>query len=190
MFICEGCGSETRREFFSSVNVGEKPELKEAISSGDYFVWECPGCSHKNLIGGPFLYTDPLLKLVVLLSKDAVASEGEISGYTARQVRTVGELIEKIKIADAGLDDVAVELCKYVTLQELGKEVELKFFRTDGPDQDITLTYPENGKMEMIQIGFNVYQDCCGILARNPSVCEAAKGLVRVDKEFIGRFIA
>jgi len=190
MFICEGCGSEIYRDFSVSVNVGDKPELKEVVSSGEYFVWECPKCGHKNLTGGPFLYTDPLVKLVVLLSKDAVASEGEIPGYTSRQVRTVGELIEKIKIADAGLDDVAVELCKYVTLQELGKDVELKFFRTEGPDQDITLTFPENGKMEMVQIGFNVYQDCCGILARNPSVCEAAKGLVRVDKDFIGRFIA
>lgn len=189
-FICEGCGREKEVEFIGSVNVGDRPELKEAVSSGEYFVWECPECGKKNLIAGPFLYTDPLIHLVVLLSKETLASEGEIPGYTARQVRTVGELIEKIKIAEAGLDDVAVELCKFVTGQELGKELDLKFFRTDGPDQDITLAYPENGAMEMVQIGFNVYQDCCGILSRNPSVCEAARGLVRVDRDFISKFIA
>lgn len=190
LFVCAGCGAQVTREFDGSVNVSERPELKEAISGGEYFVWECPQCGKKNLIAGPFLYTDPAVKLVVLLSGEDVASEGEIPGFTARQVRSAGELIEKIKISDAGLDDIAVEMCKYVTAQELGKDVDLKFFRIDGSDGDITLAYPQDGKMEMVQIGFNVYQDCCGILSRNPAVRESAAGLVRVDWEFISKFLA
>ena len=166
------------------------PELKEAISSGEYFVWECPECRCRNLYSGPFLYTDPGLGLLLLLSSEDVKSEGEIPGFTARQVKTVGEFVEKIKIAEAGLDDIAVELSKFVTAQEIGRPVELKFFRTDGPDHDITLTYPWKGQMEMVQIGFNVYQDCCAILSRNPVIAQSARGLVRVDGNFIAQFIA
>ena len=68
------------------------------------------------------------------------------------------------------------------------KDVDLKFFKFDGADNEITLTYPENGQMQMIQIGFNVYEDCAGIIRRNPALREAASGMVRLDQEWLGRF--
>ena len=190
---CSKCGRETAIRIYSSVNAGECPELKETVRTGRAFVWECPACGTANVLNRPFLYTDPEFKIILLLTGglngEALSSSGEVQGYTTRQVASVGDLIEKIKIFEAGLDDVAIEMCKYVTLQELGKEVDLKFFKMDGADQEIILTYPGNGQMEMLQIGFNVYQDCCGILSRNPAIAEKAKGLVRVDQAWLSNFI-
>ena len=60
----------------------------------------------------------------------------------------------------------------------------------DGPDGEITLTYPEKGEMQMLVIGYNVYSDCAGIVDRNPILRESAKGLVRIDQPWVAQFIA
>ena len=190
---CAKCGGNSPIKVYSSVNTAENPELKEDIRNGRAFVWECPVCGTANVLNRPFLYTDPELKIIILLTGglngEGLSSSGEVRGYTTRQVASVGELIEKIKIFEAGLDDIAVEMCKYVTARELGKDVDLKFYKMEGADQELTLTYPEKGRMEMLEIGFNVYQDCCGILSRNPVIYEKAKGLVRVDQAWLSNFI-
>ena len=41
----------------------------------------------------------------------------------------------------------------------------------------------------MISVGFNVYEDCAGILRRNPSIKEAARGLVKVDPDWLSNYI-
>lgn len=55
---------------------------------------------------------------------------------------------------------------------------------------ELIFTYPKNGDMEMLSVGFNVYQDCGGILARNPQLSEAAKGLATVNRDWLQTFIA
>ena len=125
---------------------------------------------------------------MLVLTDAPVNAEGVPEGYTGRQVRSVGDLIEKIKIFDAGLDDVIIEMCKYVTYQELKKEVPLKFVGTDGADGEMTFTYPEKGQMEMVAVGFNVYEDCAGILRRNPQVREGVSGLATVDQDWLSRY--
>lgn len=185
---CSNCGAEVALDTPGSVNAALSPELKEKITSGTLFLWECPACGRKKLLNFPLVYNDRQRKYIIALSPTPVSSEGEIPGYTVRQVATPGELIEKIKIFDSELDDIAVEMCKFVTARELGKEVELKFFSVGGSDHVITLTYPENGEMQMLEIGFNVYEDCCGIISRNPVIRDKAKGLVRVDQAWLSQF--
>lgn len=136
----------------------------------------------------PFLYHDPASSLIIALSETPVSADDIPEGYVGRQVRTPGELIEKIKIFDAGLDDAIVEMCKYVTSRELGRQVDMKFFRQEGADGEMIFTYPEDGQMQMISVGFNVYEDCAGIAARNPSVAASVKGLAKVDSEWLASF--
>ena len=120
--------------------------------------------------------------------KAAVAGEGFV-GYNGRIVDTPGALLEKVKIFDAGLDDIALEMAKFITRQELGKDVDLLFFNLEGADNEITLTYPEDGQMQLVRIGFNVYEDCAGILLRNPDIKKSAAGLCRVDRGFVEAFL-
>ena len=48
---------------------------------------------------------------------------------------------------------------------EMGKDaLELRFLRLSGSDNEIIFTYPQDGEMKMIAVGFNVYEDCCRIL--------------------------
>lgn len=196
---CRHCGAGTVVKVFSSVNAAEDPELSSSVRDGSLFVWQCPHCGSANLISAPFMYHDPGSGLMIWLSggdeaavdraRGLFSSEEALQGYTARIVDSVGDLIEKVKIFDAGLDDAVMEICKYVTRMEMGGDVAgLKFLMLDGADHELTLAYPKDGDMQMLSVGFNVYEDAAAILRRNPSLQESTKGLVRIDEAWVGRF--
>ena len=185
---CSRCGAKQTVSVPQSVNAATQPDLKEKVRSGALFAWSCPHCGAANLLKVPFLYHDPTEHLMIVLTETPVSAEGVPEGYTGRQVRSVGELIEKIKIFDAGLDDITLEMCKFVTCQELRKDVPLKFVGLDGADGEMTFTYPEKGQMEMVAVGFNVYEDCAGILRRNPQIREGVSGLASVDQDWLSRY--
>lgn len=185
---CTRCDAQHWLDLPQSVNVATSPDLKELVRSGALFTWTCPRCGTANLVQLPFLYHDPDAHLMLVLSETSLNAEGVPEGYTGRQVRSVGELVEKIKIFDAGLDDLTIEMCKFVTCQELRKTVPMKFVRTEGADAEMSFTYPEKGQMEMVAVGFNVYEDCAGILRRNPHIRESVTGLATVDQAWLARF--
>ena len=187
--ICPKCGREFAAPDLKSLNVAADPTLRERVKDGSVFVCKCPVCGADCLAPEPILYHDPEHKLLIAYTTAGLSSEG-LEGYTCRLVSSVGELIEKVKVFDAGLDDIALELCKFVTAQELKKNVTLKFLKMDGADGEITLTYPENGQMQMLEIGHNVYTDCVGIVSRNPVLRQSAQGLVRIDQAWVSQFIA
>ena len=188
-FSCPNCGTEYSVTLHDIINVGECPELKPLVLNGELFLIECPRCGRRQVAKRPLVYLDPEEKLLVLLS-DKSASMEDAPGYTARLVETAGDLIEKVKIFDAGLDDKAVELCKYVTKQDIAKpDAELKFLRLDGADGELIFAYPEGGEMQMIAVGFSSYEDCRGIIARNSAVADRAKGLVRIDEAWVSSLL-
>jgi len=172
---------------YSSIDVKSEPELKEKLLSGELFAKECPVCGEKNLVKYPMMYHDSDSSLLIVLSDASVSVEALPEGYTGRRVRSVGELVEKIKIFDADLDDVVVEMTKYVTKMELKKDVEMKFLKLDGADNEIIFTYPEKQEMQLLSVGFNVYEDCRGIVQRNPSI--RPSGLAVVDPDWLKNFV-
>ena len=205
---CCRCGARNTVAVHDNINVREELELKSQVLDGSAFMWECPHCGARNLVRSQTLYHDPDEKLMVWLTfgseeleervRDAYAGVEELKGYTARFVDDAGSLIEKVKIFDAGLDDVVIEMTKYVTRMELCESMKdsaeaiaaapFKFLRLDGADGEITLAYPLDGRMQMAAVGFNVYEDCRGILKRNPSMAAAASGFAKVDAAFVGRY--
>lgn len=190
---CSSCGHEAQVEFSTSVDVTRNPGLRARIARGDYFVWECPECGTKQLVGcDAFLMRDDTLRLIILMTGADIQASGLPEGYTGRTVRSPGELVEKLKIFDSGLDDTVVELCKYVTRREMNlSDVELRFVSAGGPDSEMVFAYPKDSCMEMIAVGFNVYEDCAGILLRNPDMQDSALDrLVRIDSAWLSQFLA
>ena len=205
---CSRCGSRQAITVHDSINVREEPSLKAQVLDGSAFVWECPHCGSKNLTRRQTLYHDPGEKLMIWLTfgseeleervRAAYGGMEELQGYTARFVDDAGSLIEKVKIFDAGLDDVVMEMTKYVVRMELCGSMReraddiatapFKFLRLDGADGELTLAYPLDGRMQMAAAGFNVYEDCRGILKRNPAMAEAAAGFAKVDAAFVSRY--
>ena len=195
--VCVSCGGIHGITAYSGINAVEEPELKARALTGELFAWQCPHCGAMNLAKYPLLYHDPSENLLIVLSETPLNAEGCPEGYIGRQVGSVGEFVEKVKIFDAGLDDIVIEMCKFITLQEMARDgripagaeaPELKFYRIDGSDSELTFTYPAAGQMQMLSVGFNVYEDCAGILNRNPGIKAAATGLVRLDSAWLRQF--
>ena len=202
--VCSSCWAESSVKVYRSVNADEDPELKEKVKDGSVFIWECPHCGAHNLTGSDFLYHDPDRKLMVWLlpgKTDSVSESGlekaaeSLDGYTLRRVDDAGSLVEKVNIFDAGLDDKVVEICKYVTKMELaekaGDKAEaimkavFRFYRMQGADNQIVFTFPLDGKMQAVPVGFSIYEDSRGILGRNPAIAESVKGFAKVDSDWI-----
>ena len=119
-----------------------------------------------------------------------------MGGYMLRRVRDVGELMEKILVSDAGLDDMAVELCKYVTKMEImsgnrEKAAQITaapfhFHRLEEKDGErfLVFIYPSDHQMMSLNIGFNVYEDSCGIINRNPDIIPA-DAFMKIDQDWV-----
>lgn len=199
--ICYNCGGDVTPDGILRVNVAENPEMKEKILCGEPFMKKCPHCGAVNMVKRPVLYHDPSHKLIVWLTdgdqtlerrmRELFVSDGGMEDYTGRIVDSIGDLVEKIKISDADLDDATVELCKFITASDMGKEdVRMKFYRMEGADNELTFTYPDSGRMEMVCVGFSVYEDCAAILRRNPDILSRTRGLVRLDEDFVSDILA
>lgn len=184
-YTCVNCGSAHEIETQASINIRENPELKEKVCNGSLFLWECPHCGTNNLSVFECIYHDPDNRLMIWLlpgsgipDSDKIKSlVREIPDYTLRKVNDAGSLIEKVKINEAGLDDMVIEMCKYVTIMEMTENghkfninpedgiSSLKFYKLDGADNSIIFAFPVDGEIKLISAGLNVYEDCRRILS-------------------------
>ena len=205
---CSKCGQQQTVTVYRSINVSENPELKAKVKDGSLFLWECPHCGQVNLAKYETLYHDPSAKLMVWLIPSGEISETQMQaitmhtkamgGYTLRRVNDMGSLMEKVLINDAGLDDIVVEMVKYVTKLEMVQKIvdqdkkdeflagKFHFYRSEGEGDErlFTFMYPQDGQMMGVNVGMNVYQDCAGILDRNPQI-RPEDGFVRIDAEWL-----
>lgn len=210
---CSKCGQQTKVTVYRSINIAENPELKEKVKDGSLFLWECPHCGQVNLARYETLYHDPQGKLMIWLLPAGEISETQMQaitmhtkamgGYTLRRVNDMGSLMEKVLINEAGLDDVILEMCKYVTKLEMvqknvGAEQKEEFMATafhfyrcegEGNERMITFMYGLEGQMMGVNVGWNVYQDCSGIMERNQQI-KPGEGFVQIDADWLGSVIA
>jgi len=208
---CSACGHIENVPVHPLVNVRENPELRQEVRDGSLFVWDCPACGQKNIVCTQTLYHDPDGKLMVWLMPEGsgdlsqmedVAQRlskmtSQLDGYTLRRVGDVGSLMEKVSIHDAGLEDTVMEMCKWVTRTQLAEndkaasaaimDAPFKFYRFEGADGKIILSFPLGGAMQGVPVSFGVYEDCAAILRRNPSV-RPDEGFARVDAEWLARY--
>ena len=210
---CTKCGQQQKITVYRSINISENPELKDKVRNGSLFLWECPHCGQMNLAKYETLYHDPEAKLMVWLIPSGEISETQMQaitmhtkamgGYTLRRVNDMGSLMEKVLINDAGLDDVVIEMVKYVTKLEMVQKMvdqdkkdeflsgKFHFYRAEGEGEGrlLTFMYPQDGQMMGVNVGMNVYQDCSGILERNPQI-RPAEGFSRIDAEWLSSKLA
>ena len=207
---CSRCGERSKITVYKSMNVAENPELKEKLRDGSLFIWECPHCHQANLARYETLYHDPEKKIMIWLmpagelpesQMKAIANHTRAMGdYRLRMVKDVGELMEKILVFDAGLDDLAVEMCKYVTKMEMmSKNREaasgiasavFHFHRVEEQDgvRYLVFIYPSDGRMMSLNVGFNVYEDSLGIIGRNPDIVPS-DNFMKIDQDWILSFM-
>lgn len=120
-FDCPRCSHHLTITVHDSVNVDINPELKELVLAGNLNSTVCPECGKRIVINQEFMYHDMSNKLVIFYVTDhsgpgAMEASAEMFSvfdrYTLRYVVRTQELIEKIKLFDSGLNDIAIQLLK------------------------------------------------------------------------------
>jgi hypothetical protein len=197
---CATCKKQQEIPIYKSINTATDPGLVAKVMDGSLFLWECPHCHAKSLAKYECLYHNPDQRFMVWLLPLEMSSEAEqasiamhakaLGAYTLRKCTEVGELVEKVHVLEAGLDDVAIELCKFIILQELqqkaaseGEKAEIistpiHFYRKE--EDKLVFAIQLNKQMNELAVGNNVYEDALGIIHRNPSLTPAP-GFQRID---------
>lgn len=208
LVCCPHCGHKQEKNIYFSLNTQLDPKQKKEVENGKIFTWQCEQCGKNSLTGTEFLYHDPEKKFMVWfiptgLEKylkehpefetffKANMKSGTTKGYSFRSTDSIGDLLEKVLIFNDGLNDIAMELCKYVMKIEISKpEVQLHYMKSEGEgdNRSFSIVFTENNEMKTMQVGYNVYQDCMKIIARNPEM--KAEGLFpQINEKWIQKFM-
>jgi len=129
---CPKCGQLHTVTVWNSVSVKTEPDLKQDILERKINIFTCADCGQMALMPSHLLYSDADNKLMIyfapcntpeekaeLFAQTRQNTKEEIKDlydYNLRFVTTYNELMEKILIFDAGLNDKVVEFLKMMIL--------------------------------------------------------------------------
>ncbi len=200
---CPECDEVIQVPIHEFVDVSEDPEAKEKIIQGEYFMNECPGCGDMVMVEYPLLYVDPAHKLNVrmdpeheedaldVLNSLEVPNPEDVADQSFRLVSTGLELMEKILIAERGLDDRIVELYKFIIwddVKEMWPELEpgdlVYSFDETGDYLLVWTSQNENEEMLTVEMDPELYQE---LQMQAMGVVDIAPGeYAEVNQEWIG----
>jgi hypothetical protein len=122
------CEHEFESEIADSVDLEARPDARRAILEGDFQAIRCPGCGKTLKPEFPALVREPDRTIFFVPELDRVAYYRGKLPYPVGEVDRVAigydELVEKLRIRDAGLDDRVVEVLKYYLLQKVLEHYE------------------------------------------------------------------
>lgn len=130
---CPGCGAEQPFLIYPTVNTQLNPELRERILNSTLWDMTCRDCREKVTMFYNLLYHDMQRRLAFWLVFPESGQELDDDGafgpeYTSRQVRSHWELMEKIRIFEAGQADYEVECAKIMLAQVNGIGPDDRFY--------------------------------------------------------------
>jgi len=161
---CPNCGTDNTFDEFSSVNADRRPDLRDAILSGEFQRINCMSCEQDFRLEPELNYLDvgrgSWIRAFPLDEKafwdraetDAATAFDEAYGSGAPEAaREIGDLLtvratfgwpgfrEKLLIADLGLNDVSVEQVKIAILRNregnpLAPSIELRLLAAPGDE--------------------------------------------------------
>ncbi len=122
------CEHEFEIDYPDFVDLEQKPEIEEDILSGDFMSFTCPGCGKKLKPEFPVHFIDLSRGIDYFLIPEldrGAFFQRKLDYKTGNPERVVigfYELIEKLNIKRAGLDDMAVEILKFYLLHKAVSE--------------------------------------------------------------------
>jgi hypothetical protein len=137
---CVKCHREFEVEYWKSLNTELDPSQKNKVLDLSLFTFICPNCNFVHIVEHDFLYHDPKQLIMIYLlhpnqdgklpfDPSTTPFENRVTkNYKLRIVHTHRELIEKLRIFDANLNDKAIELSKLPISTIYALERNLKSF--------------------------------------------------------------
>ena len=141
---CPECGTIGKFTMWRSINTVLDPEMKAKVRDKSAFAYKCPKCGKTVNVDYGFLYHQMEDKIMIQYagieslndvveffdgmrkSDDSMLRGLTDAKYILRIVKTQNELLEKLKIFDAGYDDRIIELTKAVYSVQLRDDPKMK----------------------------------------------------------------
>lgn len=140
---CPQCGKTSRFKVWDSVNTQTDEDMKAAVRSLEAFTMHCPHCGYEHVVSYNFLYHDMEEAVMIYHAADETGEETarqafkqamavlhDAAHYVCRIVHSFDEMLEKLRIADAGLDDRIIALLKLLAERQV--EAQYPEFHTTG----------------------------------------------------------
>jgi len=138
---CPRCSDEFDVELWDSVNVADRPSARDEVMSNRLNVVTCPTCELSFRVDKSVLYLDPSRGFAVWWAPEGAREpervhsefrllesqiEQHAGGIPLRLLLAFDrrELVERIFIAEAGLDERLVEYVKYMVLSRNPKRLD------------------------------------------------------------------
>ena len=172
---CPACQTKGNFTVWDRLDIQDNPEMKDSIASLEVFQYHCPHCGATVNVDYGFLYHDkdrhfigffaptadfePRADLDMSEGQEAFRAMQQNEGYIFRLVRTKEDLLEKITVFEAGLDDRLAELTKTAALAQFKAQnqsfdvTSCHFVVQD--DGSLRLVFFNNASGEGAYIGFN-----------------------------------
>lgn len=134
---CPECKKPYKIKIWDSVNVQLNPEKKEELLSNAFFKTVCPHCKAETYCIYGFLYHDMSKKYMISLMQDysnISIMDDMSSEYFFRKVEDPNQLIEKIRIFDAGLNDIVMEIMKKIVSDIMKLKPNMLFCNVEKDD--------------------------------------------------------
>lgn len=174
---CPQCHADVQIVRPVIINVQNNPEYKAKILTGELFNEKCPKCgqglqvvsriSYHDMEKRMMLYFRPITSKEELKTFDyeairsAIEDNFKAPNYGIRVVTTVNELMEKIKIAEFGLNDGVIEIAKFVYFDIFSKQFEgigvLNIYYERRDDKDALIFFCDDGNTRSIVIDPQIY---------------------------------
>ena len=174
---CPECGTDIEVSRPAIINVQNDPEYKIKVLTGELFNEKCPKCGQGLQVVSRITYHDMEKRLMIYFRpitsreelksfdyeaiRSAIEDNFKAPNYAIRVVTTVNELMEKIKIAEFGLNDGVIEIAKFVYFDIFTKQFEgigvanIYYERRD--DKNALIFFCDDGRTRSIIIDPDVY---------------------------------
>lgn len=133
VLTCPICKHEHTAPVVPVVDVERDKETWKSVQDGSLFRFDCPDCGYPMELGYSFLCQDSAIRQYIYLCRDSLddggtlqeaarraqtLAQGSTSDAILRVVCTMGELEEKLRVFENGLDDRIIEVCKGFALSQ------------------------------------------------------------------------
>lgn len=209
---CPVCGTTGEFEMWTSLNTQLNPEKKEQLLSGALFQYICPHCGKSFNIDYPMLYhqmEDQIMIYYVVQEEDIQMVEEQFRGefgdeeteitkvlkedmnsYLYRIVGSQRELMEKIRIFDAGKDDRIVELVKRIISDAVAdknpEQGDVNFYYLEEEGESLFVAVNSKGVLGTVPIPNGMYEDMAeGLREKLPDL--RSRSEFRIDRDWASK---
>ncbi len=168
-FSCPNCHAQATITTWPKINIDLNPELKPQLLNTNLWKWQCPHCHHETLIPWNTIYHDPTNHFIIFFNWDDknIKPQQKYANFTPpmlpsasknttyRTVYGIYNLLERIKILENHLDDLAIEHLRYMLSHIVHPEIAQQGFQLYLEKFDTNKT----SKFQYGEIDFSFYNE-------------------------------